>query len=116
MSSADEALGEDPFAIFTAWSDDAVQSGAPFADAMTLATATPDGRPSARIVLYKGLSAGGIFFVTNYESQKARELADNPEAALVFFWPVLRRQVRIAGRVESHRSRHAIQVCRASCQ
>jgi pyridoxamine 5'-phosphate oxidase len=100
MESADEALGEDPVAIFAAWYDDAVRSGAPFADAMTLATATPDGRPSARIVLYKGLSSGGIFFVTNYESQKARELTDNPEAALVFFWPALGRQVRIAGRVE----------------
>jgi pyridoxamine 5'-phosphate oxidase len=101
MSSAPgDTLGEDPVAIFTAWYDDAVRSGAPFADAMTLATATPDGQPSARIVLYKGISGGGLFFVSNYESQKARELADNPEAALVFFWAALGRQVRIAGRVE----------------
>jgi pyridoxamine 5'-phosphate oxidase len=99
-SDADETLGQDPFAIFSAWYDDAVRSGAAFADAMTLATATRDGRPSARIVLYKGLSAGGLFFVTNYESRKARELAENPEAAVVFFWPALGRQVRIVGRVE----------------
>jgi len=100
QSAPDEALGEDPVVIFAAWYEDAVRSGAPFPDAMTLATATSDGRPSARIVLYKGLRGPGIFFVTNYESQKARELEGNPEAAVVFFWPSLGRQVRIVGQVE----------------
>lgn len=67
---------------------------------MTLATATRDGRPSARTVLYKGLLDGGVCFVTNYTSRKGRELADNPHAALVFYWPSLNRQVRVEGRAE----------------
>jgi pyridoxamine 5'-phosphate oxidase len=67
---------------------------------MTLATATRDGRPTARTVLYKGLLDGGLCFVTNYASRKGHELAENPQAALVFFWPLLNRQVRIEGRVE----------------
>src|SRR5207237_863771 len=71
-----------------------------FADAMTLATATPDGKPSARTVLYKGLSEGQLLFVTNYGSLKGRELLANPQAALVFFWSTINRQVRFEGRVE----------------
>ena len=67
---------------------------------MTLATAGADCRPSARLVLLKGFDASGFVFYTNYESRKARELAANPWAALVFFWPQLARQVRIEGRVE----------------
>jgi pyridoxamine 5'-phosphate oxidase len=84
---------------FRAWFDEAVERGAPFADAMTLATATADGAPSARVVLYKGID-DGILFYTSYESRKASELEDNPRAALVFYWPILHRQVRIEGRVE----------------
>lgn len=99
-TNPEELPGPDPFTVFESWYSDAVRSGAPFADAMTLATATPDGCPSARIVLYKGITQGAILFVTNYESQKADELERNPQAALVFFWPALSRQVRIAGRVE----------------
>jgi pyridoxamine 5'-phosphate oxidase len=64
---------------------------------MTLATATPDGRPSARIVLLKGVDAEGFIFFTSYDSQKGRELEANPLAALVFFWPELERQVRVTG-------------------
>ena len=67
---------------------------------MTLATATPDGRPSARMVLLKGVDARGFAFFTNYESRKGAELAANPRAALVFFWVQLERQVRVEGRVE----------------
>jgi pyridoxamine 5'-phosphate oxidase len=67
---------------------------------MTLATATRDGRPSARIVLFKGIVRDAIFFVTNYRSRKGRELADNPRAALVMHFALVERQVRIEGRVE----------------
>ena len=66
---------------------------------MTLATATPDGRPSARIVLLKGVDAGGFDFYTNYESRKGRELAEHAQAALVFWWGALERQIRIEGQV-----------------
>jgi pyridoxamine 5'-phosphate oxidase len=68
--------------------------------AMTLATATPEGRPSARIVLLKAVDDRGFVFFTNYQSRKGRELADNPRASLVFYWPSLNRQVRIGGTVE----------------
>jgi len=68
-------------------------------DAFALATATPDGRPSVRIVLFKGMRDGALRFVTNYESRKGQELAANPHAALTFFWPALDRQVRMEGRV-----------------
>jgi pyridoxamine 5'-phosphate oxidase len=69
-------------------------------DAFALATATPDGRPSARIVLFKGVVDGALRFVTNFDSRKGEELAKNPRAALVFYWPILDRQVRMEGRVE----------------
>lgn len=95
-----ETLGPDPLAVFESWFTEAQGLDPRFADAMTLATATPDGRPTARTVLYKGLSDGGVCFVTNYESRKGHELEQNPRAALVFFWPSLNRQIRIEGRVE----------------
>ena len=91
--------GDDPIDAFRAWFDEAVARGASFADAATLATATRDGAPSARTVLYKGYDRGVLFY-TNYTSRKARDLDDNPRAALVFFWVVLHRQVRMEGRVE----------------
>jgi len=90
----------EPIGTFLSWYEEAVRAGAPFADAMTLATATPSGRPSARIVLYKGMVDGKVTFVTNFDSRKGRELAQNPFAALVFFWPVLGRQVRFEGAIE----------------
>jgi pyridoxamine 5'-phosphate oxidase len=67
---------------------------------MSLATATPDGRPSLRVVLLKGVDRGGFTFFTNYESRKGRELAVNPHAALLFWWEPIERQVRVEGRVD----------------
>jgi pyridoxamine 5'-phosphate oxidase len=100
-SSLDEdELDPDPIRQFELWFTAANESGAPEANAMTLATATPEGRPSARMVLLRGADARGFSFFTNYESRKARELEANPFAALVFFWQELERQVRIEGRVE----------------
>jgi pyridoxamine 5'-phosphate oxidase len=100
-SSLTEAdLDPDPVCQFTLWFDEANQSGIPESNAMTLATATPEGRPSARTVLLRGADERGFTFFTNYESRKARELEANPFAALVFFWHELERQVRIEGRVE----------------
>jgi pyridoxamine 5'-phosphate oxidase len=96
-----ETLGTDPLSVFEAWYAEACTRETPFADAMTLATATADGRPSARMVLYKGLLDGGLCFVTNYASRKGEQLAQNPYAALVFFWATLNRQVRFEGRAEA---------------
>jgi pyridoxamine 5'-phosphate oxidase len=90
----------DPIVEFRSWFDAAVAAGAPEPNAMTLATATTDGRPSARVVLLKGFDDRGFSFFTNYESRKGRELAANPRASLVFFWAALERQVRVEGRVE----------------
>src|SRR5690606_4277941 len=95
-----EHMDEDPVRRFAGWFEQAVSSGLPEANAMTLATADAAGRPSARVVLLKGLEPGGFVFFTNYRSRKGRELADNPRAALVFFWMELERQVRIEGRVD----------------
>jgi pyridoxamine 5'-phosphate oxidase len=91
---------DDPFAQFRVWFDDAVSAGLLEPNAMTLATATAAGRPSARMVLLKGFDARGFIFYTNHEGRKGQELTDNPWAALVFFWVELERQVRIEGRVE----------------
>ncbi|MES1176524.1 MAG: pyridoxamine 5'-phosphate oxidase [Myxococcales bacterium] len=99
-SSSPESLGPDPLTIFDAWFAEARALDPKFADAMTLATSSVDGRPSARTVLYKGLVDGAVCFVTNYESTKGRELIANPQAALVFFWASLNRQVRFEGRAE----------------
>jgi pyridoxamine 5'-phosphate oxidase len=93
--------GVDPIATFLAWYDEARRNpGVIDADAVALATATRDGRPSVRVVLYRGISDGGPRFFTNYESRKGRELDDNPRAALCFHWPPLYRQVRFEGAVE----------------
>jgi pyridoxamine 5'-phosphate oxidase len=90
----------DPFRQFRAWFDQALAAGLPEPNAMTLATATSDGRPSARMVLIKGVDERGFMFYTNYESRKGRELSENPYAALVFYWAELERQIRIEGQVE----------------
>jgi pyridoxamine 5'-phosphate oxidase len=97
LSASD--LAASPIAQFRNWFDEAVAAFVPEPNAMTLATATPDGRPSARIVLLKGLDEVGFVFYTNYESRKGEQLAANPWAALIFFWPELERQVRIEGPV-----------------
>lgn len=90
----------DPIEQFARWFTDAVAAGLEEPNAMTLATATADGRPSARMVLMKEFDARGFVFFTSYTSRKARELDANPRAALVFFWQALLRQVRVVGRVE----------------
>jgi len=89
-----------PFQQFQIWFDQALAAQLPEPNAMTLATATKDGKPSARVVLLKGFDERGFVFYTNYQSQKGLELADNPQAALVFWWAELERQVRIEGHVE----------------
>ncbi len=96
----DEAhADEDPFRQFSRWWDEALASKLPEPNAMTLATADAQARPSARVVLLKGFDHAGFVFYTNYESRKGQELAANPRAALLFFWPELERQVRIEGTV-----------------
>ena len=93
-------LAADPVVQFRAWFAQALAADPTDANAMTLASADREGRPSARIVLLKGVDERGFVFFTNYESRKGRDLAENPQAALVFFWPLLDRQVRVEGRVE----------------
>lgn len=93
-------LSPNPFTQFTLWWDQAIKSEIEEVNAMTLATASSDGIPAARIVLLKGYDEQGFVFFTNYESAKAQQLLNNPRAALVFFWKELERQVRISGRVE----------------
>lgn len=92
-------LDPDPIVQFTRWFDEARAAGIEDADAMTLATVSSTGQPSARMVLLKEVSPGGFVFFTNYGSRKGRELAENPRAALVFFWREFSRQVRITGRI-----------------
>ena len=93
-------VARDPMAQFERWFEEALNAGFTEPNAMTLATADGDGRPSARIVLLKGFDARGFVFFTNYESRKGNELAENPQAALLFHWVELERQVRIEGQVE----------------
>ena len=100
-ASLDEtAVTHDPFEQFTRWFDEAVKSEHPALNAMTLATVSAEGRPSARIVLLKGVDHGGFVFYTNYKSRKGRELTANPAASLVMFWHQLEREVRVDGRVK----------------
>lgn len=96
----EEDVDPDPIRQFAAWFDEASLSDVPEVNAMALATATSDGRPSVRMVLLRGYDERGFTFFTNYESRKARELEENPRAALAMFWHELERQVRIEGRVE----------------
>lgn len=90
----------DPLVQFERWFADALAAELPLANAMTLATVSASGAPTARIVLLKGLEHGGFVFYTNYRSRKGRELAAQPRACLLFLWSDLERQVRIEGRVE----------------
>lgn len=90
----------DPLKQFGIWLDQAIQANLAEPNAMTLAAATRDGKPSARIVLLKGIDSRGFVFFTNYESRKGRELGVNPFAALTFLWTELARQVRVEGQVE----------------
>jgi pyridoxamine 5'-phosphate oxidase len=102
MTNTQETLDEqlidrDPIAQFQRWFADAVADGLPLPEAMSLSTITAEGKPTARMVLLKKVDAQGFVFFTNYNSAKARELAANPNASLVFFWPQLERQVRVEG-------------------
>ena len=92
-------VAPDPVTEFGKWLEQALRAEILEPHAMTLATASADGVPSARIVLLRGFDASGFTFFTDYRSRKGRELADNPRAALVFHWPDLERQVRISGTV-----------------
>jgi len=93
-------VDRNPIKQFAKWYQEATAFGIAETDAMTLATATKDGRPSARIVLLKDFDDRGFVFFTNYESRKAKELAENPRACLVAYWLPVKRQVRIEGFVE----------------
>jgi pyridoxamine 5'-phosphate oxidase len=93
-------IASDPFDVFTHWFTEALASDVVEPNAMTLATATLDGRPAVRMVLLRGFDAHGFCFYTNYESRKGQELTVNPQAALLFWWGKLERQVRIEGSVE----------------
>jgi len=100
LTGLDEKLiDRDPIRQFQTWLNDAIEAKLPMPEAMTLATATPDGRPSARMVLLKQVDHDGFVFFTNYHSAKARQLDANPYAALVFYWVQLDRQVRVEGSV-----------------
>ncbi|MBP0017574.1 MAG: pyridoxamine 5'-phosphate oxidase [Cyanobacteria bacterium SBLK] len=90
----------DPLQQFKTWFEEAIAAEVPDANAMTLATATPEGKPTARIVLLKGFDESGFVFYTNYNSKKGQQLQINPHASLVFWWQPLERQVRINGKVE----------------
>jgi pyridoxamine 5'-phosphate oxidase len=92
-------LDPDPIQQFQKWFDQALKGGLAEPNAMTLATADKLGRPSARVVLLKGVDERGFSFFTNYESRKGRELAENPQAALAFYWAALERQVCVSGSV-----------------
>jgi len=104
MTNAEDQLDEqlinrDPIKQFQQWLDDAIAAHLPLPEAMSLATTSTDGKPTSRMVLLKRVDTQGFVFFTNYRSAKAKELDANPNAALVFFWPTLERQVRIEGAV-----------------
>lgn len=96
----EDKVGTEPFRLFDDWYREAREAGLYLPESMTLATSTPDGFPSARLVLLKRHDERGFVFFTNYESRKAVEMAENPQAALAIHWPILQRQVRIEGTVE----------------
>ena len=99
-SLLEEKVDADPIKQFQQWWKEALESNVEEPNAMTLATCTKKGKPSARIVLLKGLNNNGFVFFTNYQSKKGTELDENPNAALIFFWKELERQVRIEGSVK----------------
>lgn len=97
---SEASIAADPFSQFDRWFNEALSSHIDEVNAMTLATVSAEGYPDARIVLLKGYDANGFVFYTNYDSAKGKELEAYPQAALVFFWKELERQVRISGWVE----------------
>lgn len=100
MSNLELTAQDNPFEIFDQWFELAKQSEPDDPNAMCLATATPDGKPSARMVLLKDHDERGFVFYTNLESRKGSELADNPHASVCFHWKSLHRQIRIEGKIE----------------
>ncbi len=96
----EKEVDKNPFSQFDRWFKEAVASEIPEVNAMTIATANKQSRPSARTVLLKQFDEKGFVFFTNYESAKAKDLSENPQAALLFFWEPLERQIRIVGNVE----------------
>ncbi|ULK96247.1 pyridoxamine 5'-phosphate oxidase [Bradyrhizobium sp. I71] len=99
LTSGDFTAADEPFALFEAWLNEATKSEPNDPNAMALATVDPDGLPDVRMVLMKGFDTEGFVFYSHIASQKGRELAANPKAALLFHWKSLRRQVRIRGNV-----------------
>jgi pyridoxamine 5'-phosphate oxidase len=99
LTSGDFTASDEPFALFEAWLNEAIKSEPNDPNAMALATVDPDGLPDVRMVLMKGFDTEGFVFYSHIASQKGRELAANPKAALLFHWKSLRRQVRIRGTV-----------------
>jgi len=97
---SEDIIQQDPFDQFMLWFKDVQQTSIREANAMTIATATSEGKPSARIVLLKEVNERGFVFYTNYDSRKGKELAENPHAQLLFFWDDLERQIRIEGTIE----------------
>jgi len=96
----DAEPGAEPISLFESWFAAARKSGLFLPEAMTLSTATSEGKPSSRMVLLKSVSPAGFTFFTNYDSRKASDLDSNPHAALLFHWPILQRQIRIEGHIE----------------
>ena len=100
LTALDETgVNPDPFKQFSDWMEEAVKSQLLDPSAMILATSAKDGKPSVRTVLLKGVEPDGFIFFTNYKSQKARELNENPNASVLFLWRELERQIRISGKV-----------------
>lgn len=99
-SLSEKEMETDPFDVFSLWLETAITSGLSEPNAMVVASATPDGKPSARVVLLKELTNNGFVFYTNYMSRKGQELLSNPFAAAVFDWHEIARQVRIEGTIE----------------
>ena len=97
---SESIIQQDPFDQFMLWYKDVQQTSIREANAMVIATATADGKPSARIVLLKEVNEKGFVFYTNYESRKGKELKENPQAQILFFWDDLERQIRIEGKIE----------------
>lgn len=95
----DDQLTKNPLDLFNNWLDEAIRLKAPEPTAMSLSTVNEQGMPSSRIVLLKGFDEKGVHFYTNYDSHKGQDLAQNPKACLLFFWPTLQRQIRIEGAV-----------------
>lgn len=95
----DDQLTKNPLDLFNNWLDEAIRLKAPEPTAMSLSTVNAQGMPSSRIVLLKGFDEKGVHFYTNYDSHKGQDLAQNPKACLLFFWPTLQRQIRIEGAV-----------------